>query len=144
MDFLTEHEHDLTAILSYVSLSPRSFAVVGILGRRRWQIDLAWTSSNWVVFSRKPHNDGYFLATGYPSSLAASCTGFLGRLYHPHFLHGYIYAIIETKNVGVDLFHRIIYDLGEHSFEAVVQSTFAVEYSHVLVSWNPVIYLKHA
>ena len=142
--YLSKAEDKLRAVVSYEALSIRNYVVVGLVGSRRWHYDLKWRHSNWMVVSRKPIGDGYFLASGYPTSLAASCTGFVNRLYHHNFLNGFVYVTIETKSVGVDLFHRIVYDLNGDAFEAVVQSTFGVAYSHVLVSWNPLLFFRPA
>lgn len=142
--FLRSEEKGLTAVLSYAALSPRSYAAIVLVGHRRWQVTLNWRNAVWVVASRQPYADGYYVAHGYPSVLAASSTGFLARLYHSHFSNGYTYVTIENRAVGAVLYHRFVYSLAGTPFEAVVESTYGVSHSHILVSWNPVLWLVSA
>jgi len=142
IDFLKSSDQELTAVVSFVSLAPRSFAVVLISGKNRWQVTLSWVDSKWVVSSKQPFNDGYFATEGYPSAISASCTGFLSKIYPQNFLSNYVYVLIETKNIGVSIYNRIVYDLGDKSVEAIVQVTFGVESSHILNSWKPLVFLR--
>jgi hypothetical protein len=103
---------------------------------------LKWENGVWRVVSKVPYNDGYFTAYGYPSVTVASCTGFLARLYPIHFSKPYVYVNIQTKSVGVSLYHRIVYDFGDKSFEASVELTFGVKNSHIHHYWMPVSYYK--
>lgn len=142
VEYLKSQDESLTAIVNFVSLSPRSFAVLVITGKNRWQLTLNWVDGKWTISSKQPYNDGFYVAEGFPSSVAASCSGFLARLYPAHFKANFLYVVIEAKNVGVSLFNRIVFDFGEGAFEGVVQVTFGVANSHVLKSWKPVAYLR--
>lgn len=135
-DFLKAHDDTVLAVVSFVSLSPSSFAVIGISESGRWQITLEWQEGIWVVVSKQPYNEGYSRAHGYPSSSVASCTGFLTRLYPAYFGNGWLYASIETKTVGVNLFTRLVYQFGDRFAEATVGQTYGVDSSHVLYSWS--------
>lgn len=144
ISFLTQTDKDIIAVLSYVSLSPRSFAVIGISGGRRWQIVVNWVQEKWVVISKQPYNDGFFVATGVPSVSAASCTGFVKKLYPVVFAKKFLYVSIETKSVGVSLSTRIVYNVEGKAFEATVSTTYGVQRSHVLQSYLPVVFVKSA
>jgi hypothetical protein len=72
---------------------------------------------------------------GYPSSLVASCTGFLSRLYPTFFSREYIYVAIETRTVGVNIYVRIVYRFAERLVQSVVQVTYGVDNSHILNEW---------
>ncbi len=133
--FLTEQDTELIAIVGFIALSPNSFAVVGISTSGRWSITIQWIKAKWVVVSRQPAGDGYFRALGYPSSLIASCSGFLSRLYPAYFSRGYVYVTIETRTVGVNIYARIVYKFADRLVQSVVQLTYGVENSHVLNEW---------
>jgi hypothetical protein len=144
VSFLTQSDKEVIAVLSYVSLSPRSFAVIGICGGRRWQIVVNWVQEKWVVISKQPYNDGFFVATGVPSVSAASCTGFVKKLYPVVFAKKFLYVSIETKSVGVSLSTRIVYNVEGKAFEVTVSTTYGVQRSHVLQSYLPVVFVKPA
>jgi hypothetical protein len=134
--FLKESDETILAVVSFVSLSPTSFAVIGISESGRWQITLEWQDGKWIVVSKQPYTEGYSRAHGYPSSSVASCTGFLYRLYPANFGQGWLYASIETKAVGVNLYTRLVYQLGDKFAEATVGQTYGVDNSHILYSWS--------
>jgi hypothetical protein len=92
--FLADNDASLTAIVSIVSLSPSSFAVIGLSKDGRWQIIVSWKNGKWSIVSKEPFSDGYFKAQGFPSSLCASNTGFLSKLYPSYFAKGFIYVSI--------------------------------------------------
>ncbi len=135
-EFLKLKEETVLAIVSFVSLSPTSFAIIGVSETGRWQITIEWQEGKWVVVSKQPYTEGYYKAYGYPSSSVASCTGFLARLYPSYFGEGWLYASIETKAVGVNLYSRLVYQTGGKFVEAVVGQTYGVDNSHVLYSWK--------
>lgn len=83
-------------------------------------------------------NDGYYFVTGYPSVHVASCTGYLARLYPTSFIPGWLYGSIEVKNIGYFVYTRVIYRLGSYSYQAIVRTTYGVENSHSLISWDKV------
>lgn len=134
--FLLEQEETCLAVASFVSLSPTSFAIIAVSETGRWQITVNWQDGKWVVVSKQPYTEGYFRAQGYPSSSVASCTGFLTKLYPVYFGQAWIYASIETKTVGVNMFTRIVYQFGVSFAEAIVGQTYGVASSHVLYSWR--------
>jgi hypothetical protein len=140
--FLLTQEETCLAVASFVSLSPTSFAIIVISESGRWQITVNWQEGKWVVVSKQPYTEGYFRAFGYPSSSVASCTGFLNRLYPTSFLEGWLYASIETKTVGVNMFTRLVFQFGLTFAEAVVGQTFGVESSQVLYSWKTMAALR--
>lgn len=129
-------------MVGFVALSSTSFAVVGVSSSGRWQFTVQWNKDKWEVVSKEPASDGYFKALGYPSSLIASCTGFLSRLYPLHFSQGYRYVLIETKTVGVNIFVRNIYNFGGLFVQSVVQVAYGVESSEVLHEWTEIKGLK--
>lgn len=133
--FLIEEDVELIAVAGFIALSPNSYAVVGISTSGRWSITIQWVRGRWVVVSRQPAGDGYFRALGYPSSLVASCTGFLSRLYPVFFTRNYIYVSIETRTVGVNIFVRIVYRFADRLVQSVVQVTYGVDSSHILNEW---------
>jgi hypothetical protein len=92
--FIAGDDSSLIALVSYVSLSPNSFAIIALGDTGRWQITVSWVNSRWNVVSKQPYSDGYNKAQGYPSSLIASSTGFLSKLYPTSFNQGYLYASI--------------------------------------------------
>jgi hypothetical protein len=92
--YLSFGDTSLIALVSYVSLSPNSFAVIALGDTGRWQITLSWASQQWRTVSKQPYSDGYNKVQGYPSSLIASSTGFLTRLYPNYFNQHYLYASI--------------------------------------------------
>lgn len=78
---------------------------------------------------------------GYPSSSAAACTGYLSKLYPDVFKSNYNYVLIETKNVGLTLYIRLIYTFGKQAFRATIKLTFSVDNSQTLNSWETVVYV---
>ena len=141
--YLVAKDTSLIAVTGFVSLSPTSYAIIGISETGRWQITLEWKDGQWVVVSKQPYNGGYYKARGYPSSAVASCTGFLKKLYPKQFGEGYEYLSIETKTVGMNIYAKLIYRFRGIYVEAVVKYTYGVENSHVLYSWKVVSGLKH-
>ena len=140
--FIQAEDKECTAVLSYVSLSPRSFAIIGVSGGKRWQYIVNWVNGKWTLVSKQPYSDGYFSAKGIPSASTASCAGFLRKLYPRHFSIPFLYVLIETKTVGINLYNRIIFNFGAASFEGVVSTTFGVQSSQVLHSWLPILFVK--
>lgn len=132
----------MLAVTTFVSLSPSSFAIIGVAESGRWQITVEWQDGKWVIVSKQPYKDGYYKAKGYPSALAAAGTGFLKKLYPQQFGNGFVYASIETKNVGVSIFIRFVYKFKGLWIEAVVKKVYGVKASHVLHSWKIVNGLK--
>lgn len=96
------------------------------------------------MISKQPYNDGFFVATGVPSVSAASCTGFIKKLYPVVFAKNFLYVSIETKSVGVSLSTRIIYNIEGKAFEATISTTYGVRRSHVLQSYLPVVFVRPA
>lgn len=140
--FLAANDASLIAIVSIVSLSSSQFAVIGLTSDGRWQINVQWKNGAWTIVSKQPVSDGYFTAQGFPSSLCASNTGFLGKLYPMHFGKGYKYVSIETKTVGFIIYNRNVYAFGGIFVEAIVQSSFGVDNSQILVQWSPITAIK--
>lgn len=128
--------------MSYVSLSPRSFAIIGVSGEKRWQYIINWVNGKWTLVSKQPYSDGYYVARGIASASTASCTGFLRKLYPRHFSVPFLYVLIETKTVGIHLYNRIIFNFGVASFEGVVSTTFGVQSSQILHSWQPILFVR--
>jgi len=109
--------------------------VIGVTLSGRWAYTIQWNKDKWVVVSKEPASDGYFKALGYPSSLVASCTGFLNRLYPIYFAKGYVYASIETKTVGFNIYVRIVYNFNGVFVQSTVQVAYGVDNSQVLDEW---------
>jgi hypothetical protein len=131
-----------TAVISYVVLAPRQFAVIAVVNGSRWQIVVDWVEQAWSIVSSQPHSDGYFVARGIPSASAASCAGFLRRLYPQHFASPFTYVLVETRTVGISLYNRLVLTVGDRAHEAVVSTTFGVRNSHVLQSYSPVLFIR--
>lgn len=72
----------------------------------------------------------------------ASCTGYLARLYPGSFVPGWIYGAIEVKNIGYFVYTRVIYRAGSLSYQGVVRTTYGVENSHSIISWDRVKLLR--
>lgn len=142
VDFIQHEDPACIAVLSYVSLSPRSFAIIGISGGKRWQYIINWANGKWALVSKQPYSDGFYSAQGIPSASTASCTGFLRKLYPRHFSAPFLYVLIETKSVGIHLYNRIIFNFGVVHYEGVVSTTFGVQSSQVLHSWQPILFVK--
>ena len=83
--FLAKADVTILAVTAFVSLSPTSFAIIGVTESGRWQITLEWQEGKWVVISKQPYKDGYFKAKGYPSAAVSAATGFLEKLYPKQF-----------------------------------------------------------
>lgn len=96
----------------------------------------------WRLVSRELVNDGYYFVNGYPSVHAASCTGYLARLYPTSFNPGWLYSSIEVKNIGYFVYTRVLYSLGAYSYQGIVRTTYGVENSHSLISWDRVKILR--
>lgn len=117
---------EVIVVLSYIVLAPRQYAVDVVYSGSRWRYVLNWVNQSWSLVSKQPIADSYHTSHGIPSSSAAACTGFLKKLYPKVFVAPFIYVLIETKSVGLNLFTRIIFNTG---YEAVVSSTFGVKNS---------------
>lgn len=87
-------------------------------------------------------NDGYYFVSGYPSVQVASCTGYLARLYPTAFVPGWLYSAIEVRNIGYFVYTRVVYKIASVSYQAVVRTTWGVENSHELISWDRVRFLR--
>ena len=107
--YLLQNDDSIMAVASFVSLSPTSFAVIAISSTGRWQINIEWREGEWVVVSKQPYTEGYYRAIGYPSASIAAATNFVKKMYPQQFGEGFIYASIETKNVGVSIFIRLVF-----------------------------------
>ena len=83
--FLAEREVTLLAVTAFVSLSPSSYAIIGVSESGRWQITVEWQEGKWVVVSKQPYKDGFYKVKGYPSAAIAAANGFLKRLYPKQF-----------------------------------------------------------
>lgn len=140
--YLAIHDESIIAVSAFVSLSPSSFAIIGVTESGRWQITVEWQEGAWIVVSKQPYKDGYYKAMGYPSAAVAASSGFLKKLYPKQFGEGYIYASIETKNVGVAIYIRVVYKFKGLVIEAVVKKVYGVRSSHVLQSWKIINGLK--
>ena len=140
--YLAASDESIIAVSVFVSLSPTSFAIIGITESGRWQITLEWQDGEWVVVSKQPYKDGYFKAKGYPSASVAAASGFLKKLYPQQMGEGYVYASIETKSVGVSIYFRFVYKFKGLVIEAVVKKVYGVKSSHVLQSWRIINGLK--
>lgn len=140
--FLGTTDDSLIAVSTFASLSPTSFAIIGLSETGRWQIIVDWIEGKWVVTSKQPYNDGYYKARGYPSSLALEATGFAKKLYPKQMGEGYAFVSIETKNVGVNIFIRIVYQVKGVWIEVVIKKVYGVKNSNILYSWNIISGLK--
>jgi hypothetical protein len=140
--FLQKTDFGVVAVLNYIVLAPRQYAVVAVINGSRWQIIVNWADQQWSIVSRQPFHDGYFVSRGVPSASAASCAGFVKRLYPRHFSAPFLYVLVETKTVGITLFNRLILTVGSNAHEVVVSTTFGVANSHVLQSYSPVLFIK--
>ena len=83
--FLAKEELEIIAVSTFVSLSPSSFAIIGVSSSGRWQITVEWQEGKWVVVSKMPYRDGYYKLKGYPSAAIAAASGFLEKLYPKQF-----------------------------------------------------------
>ena len=92
--FLGATDDSLIAVSTFASLSPTSFAIIGLSETGRWQIIVDWIEGKWVVTSKQPYNDGFYKARGHPSSLALEATGFAKKLYPKQMGEGYAYVSI--------------------------------------------------
>lgn len=140
--FCAKEDLNLDAVISYVTLGPRTFAVIGISDGKRWQYIINWSNEAWTLVSKQPYVDGFYASKGVPSASAASCTGFLKRLYPQAFVGAFVYVSIETKSVGINLFTRIVVKIGVSAYEGVVSTTFGVQSSHVVQKWAPILFVK--
>ena len=139
--FVTKIDIDLIAVISFVTVSPRTFAIIAVSGGRKWQYIINWADQQWTLLSKQPYVDGFYPAKGVASASAASCTGFLRKLYPSRFVANFLYVHIETKSVGVNLYTSLILNFGHSAYEAVVSTTFGVRSSHVLQKWAPILFV---
>ena len=54
--YLKEIDETLLAVVGIVSLSPTSYAVIGVGMSGRWQITVEWSEGEWKVVSKQPYN----------------------------------------------------------------------------------------
>jgi hypothetical protein len=140
--FLQKNDIGVVAVISYVVLAPRMYAVIAVVNGSRWQIVVNWVDQTWSLVSRQPFNDGYFVSRGVPSASAASCASFIKRLYPKHFAAPFLYVLVETRSVGITLFNRLVLTVGSNAYEVVVSTKFGVAKSHVLQSYSPVLFVR--
>ena len=80
--------------------------------------------------------------TGYPSVQVASCKEYLARLYPTAFIPGWLYSAIEVINIGYFSYTRAVCKIGSASYQAAVRTTWGVENSHSLISWDRVRFIR--
>lgn len=117
-------------------ISQYVYDCVAISRGNRWRISLNWVRGNWIINQRSTVNDGYYTVSGYPSVHAASCTGYLARLYPTVFRSNWLYTSIQVKNIGYFVYSRVIYTVGSQAYQGVIRTTHGVENSHTLISWD--------
>ena len=124
--YFLQNDDSIMAVASFVSLSQTSFAIIAISSTGRWQITVEWREGQWVVVSKQPYNEGYYRAHGYPSASVAAATNFVKKMYPQQFGEGYVYASIETKNVGVSIYIRLVFRFKGDFVEAVIKKLYGV------------------
>jgi hypothetical protein len=51
------------------------------------------------------------------------------------------YVLIESNNIGLFLYSRIIYSFNSEAYQATVKSTYGVENSQTLSEWKKLVYV---
>ena len=66
----------------------------------------------------------------------------MARLYPTAFVSGWLYSAIEIKSIGYFVYTRVVYRIGSVSYQAVIRTTYGVENSHSLISWDRIRLLR--
>lgn len=140
--WVTSNHDDIVAVIDIKTSSKHVYQCVALTGYQRWNFNINWIRGQWVLVNRELANDGYYFITGYPSIQVASCTGYLARLYPTAFVSGWLYSAIEVRNIGYFAYTRAVYKIGSASYQAVVRTTWGVENSHSLISWDRVRFIR--
>ena len=138
IDFVLQYDIKISAVIEVKLIHRHSFECVAISSGSRWRYNINWVQGNWIVQQKVVIQDGYYAIAGYPSVNAASCTGYLAKLYPSVFRSSWVYSSIEVKNIGYFIYNRVVYRVNNIAYEGVIRTTYGVENSHSLISWGKV------